>query len=43
MVWPVSTIIGAESISAVSKPVTQLVAPGPEVTRTTPGLPLARA
>ena len=43
MVWPVSTIIGTESISAVSRPVTVLVAPGPEVTSTTPGLPVARA
>ena len=37
-VWPVMTIIGAESICAVSMPVTVFVAPGPEVTRTTPGL-----
>ena len=43
MVWPVSTIIGTESMSAVSMPVTVLVAPGPEVTSTTPGLPVARA
>ena len=39
MVWPVSTIIGTESISAVSSPVTVLVAPGPEVTRATPDPP----
>ena len=43
MVWPQRTIIGTESISAVRRPVTQLVAPGPEVTSTTPGLPVARA
>ena len=43
MVWPVSTIIGTESMRAVSSPVTVLVAPGPEVTRTTPGLPVDRA
>ena len=43
IVWPVSTIMGAESMSAVSRPVTVFVAPGPEVTRTTPGLPVARA
>ena len=43
MVWPVSTIIGTESISAVSRPVTVFVAPGPEVTSTTPALPVERA
>ena len=37
--WPVMTTIGIESISASVMPVTALVAPGPEVTRTTPGLP----
>jgi hypothetical protein len=41
--WPVRTTIGIESISASVRPVTALVAPGPEVTRTTPGLPVARA
>ena len=40
---PVSTTSGIESISASTRPVTALVAPGPEVTRTTPGLPVARA
>ncbi len=38
-----SKAIGTESMSAVSMPVTVLVAPGPEVTSTTPGLPVARA
>ena len=42
-VCPVSTIMGTESIIAVSKPVTVLVAPGPDVTSTTPGRPVARA
>ncbi len=32
-----------ESIRASTMPVTALVAPGPEVTRTTPGLPVERA
>ena len=41
--WPVRTTIGIESISASVRPVTALVAPGPEVTRTTPGLPVERA
>ena len=41
--WPVRTIIGIESISASVSPVTALVAPGPEVTSTTPGLPVERA
>ena len=35
--------MGTESICAVRMPVMVLVAPGPEVTRTTPGRPLARA
>ena len=39
LVCPVITISGDESISAVSRPVTVFVAPGPEVTSTTPGLP----
>jgi hypothetical protein len=34
--------IGTESIKAVAMPVTVLVAPGPEVTMTTPTLPVAR-
>jgi len=41
--WPVSTTSGIESISASVMPVTALVAPGPEVTSTTPGLPVERA
>ncbi len=41
--WPVSTTSGMESISASVSPVTALVAPGPEVTSTTPGLPVERA
>ena len=41
--WPQSTTIGTESMWAVSRPVTVLVAPGPEVTSTTPGRPVARA
>jgi hypothetical protein len=41
--WPVMTTIGMESSQASVMPVTALVAPGPEVTRTTPGLPLDRA
>ena len=40
---PVSTTMGMESISASTMPVTVLVAPGPEVTSTTPGLPVERA
>lgn len=38
--WPVSTRIGMESISASVSPVTAFVAPGPEVTRQTPTLPV---
>ena len=41
--WPVRTTMGMESIRASTMPVTVLVAPGPEVTSTTPGLPDARA
>ena len=41
--WPVSTTSGIESISASTIAVTVLVAPGPEVTSTTPGLPVDRA
>ena len=40
---PVITTIGAESMWAVAIPVTALVAPGPEVTRTTPARPVTRA
>jgi hypothetical protein len=42
-VCPLITISGEESISAVSRPVTVFVAPGPEVTSATPGRPVARA
>ena len=41
--WPVMTTMGIESICAVAIPVTALVAPGPDVTSTTPGFPVARA
>ena len=41
--WPVMQTIGVESIKAFVSPVTQLVAPGPEVTMTTPTLPVERA
>ena len=41
--WPVMQTIGIESISASTRPVTALVAPGPEVTRQTPTLPDERA
>ena len=40
---PVKQTIGTESISASVKPVTAFVAPGPEVTSTTPTLPVDRA
>ena len=41
--WPVITTMGIESINASVRPVTALVAPGPEVTSATPGLPEERA
>ena len=41
--WPVMQTSGIESMSASVRPVTALVAPGPEVTSTTPGLPVERA
>ena len=41
--WPVRQTTGMLSISASVSPVTQLVAPGPEVTSTTPTLPVERA
>ena len=41
--WPVRQTMGMESISASTRPVTALVAPGPDVTSTTPGLPVERA
>ena len=40
---PDKTTIGVESMYASAIPVTVLVAPGPEVTMTTPGRPLTRA
>ncbi len=41
--WPQMTTIGIESAMQSRTGVTQLVAPGPEVTMTTPTRPLARA
>ena len=41
--WPVKATTGDESMFAVATPVTRLVAPGPEVARQTPTLPLALA
>ena len=41
--WPQMTTIGTESAMESRTGVTVLVAPGPEVTMTTPTLPLARA
>ena len=41
--WPVITTMGMESIIASAMGVTMFVAPGPEVTSTTPGLPVERA
>ena len=35
------TTSGIESMKAVAKPVIAFVAPGPEVTNTTPGFPVA--
>ena len=40
---PVRQTTGIESMSASVSPVTALVAPGPEVTSTTPTLPVERA
>ena len=37
---PEITMTGVESIKAVARPVIALVAPGPEVTRATPGFPV---
>ena len=42
MVWPVSTIIGTESIMAVNRPVTVLVAPGPRSRAPRRACPCAR-
>ena len=41
--WPVRQTTGTLSMSASVRPVTVLVAPGPEVTRTTPTRPVLRA
>ena len=41
--WPEITTSGIESEYAVAMPVMALVAPGPDVTRATPTLPLTRA
>jgi len=43
LTWPVKATTGEESKLAVAMAVVRLVAPGPEVTMTTPTLPLARA
>ena len=43
LVCPQRMIIGTESMWAVRMPVMVLVAPGPEVTSTTPARPVARA
>ena len=40
---PVTHTIGTPSMWAVARPVMVFVAPGPDVTRHTPGLPFARA
>ena len=40
---PVMQMSGTPSMFAVARPVTVFVAPGPEVTRQTPTLPVARA
>ena len=41
--FPVMASIGTESRYAVAMPVTRFVAPGPEVAKTTPTLPVDRA
>ncbi len=41
--WPLIHKTGIESHMASSKPETVLAMPGPEVTNTTPGLPVLRA
>ncbi len=41
--WPVMATMGIESIMALARPVTRLVAPGPLVAMQTPTLPVARA
>jgi predicted TIM-barrel fold metal-dependent hydrolase len=39
---PHSATTGSPSVLAVTRPVARLVVPGPEVTRTTPGVPVSR-
>jgi len=41
--WAVMATSGVESMQAVAIPVTRFVAPGPDVARQTPTLPVARA
>ncbi len=41
--WPLMQTTGTESDIASSRPVMVLLTPGPEVTSTTPGFPVARA
>ena len=41
--WPISMISGVESWKAVCTPMEPLVAPGPRVTMSTPGLPVSLA
>ena len=41
--WPVIATTGVLSMCAVARPVTRLVAPGPEVATQTPARPVARA
>ena len=43
LTWPAMTTSGTPSIIAVARPVTVLVAPGPEVTMAQPTRPVARA
>ena len=43
LTWPVNATTGTESMLAVARPVTRFVAPGPDVARHTPTLPVARA
>ena len=43
LTWAVMATSGVESIYAVAIPVTRFVAPGPDVERQTPTLPVARA
>lgn len=40
--WPVMATIGSRSAWAVATPQTALIRPGPDVVRTTPGLPVQR-